>query len=208
MNVFEAIKKRRSIRKFKATTLSGEHIDKLIDAARLAPSGSNVQPWRFMIVKDKDLKAKLRKASFDQKFIEEAPIVIVCCGDLLSWKRTKEHVQETLRIINFKFSKESVEELMKKADKACDGEIHERIPSALLNVAIAIEHIVLEAVELGLGSCWVRLFDEKKVKQVLDLPEHLFVVALIPVGVSDEEPAPRPRLSLSEIILPIKRGNN
>ncbi len=55
---------------------------------------------------------------------------------------------------------------------------------------------------MGLGSCWVRLFDEKKVKEALDLPEHLFVVALLPLGVPDEEPEPRPRLSLSEIMLP------
>ena len=66
----------------------------------------------------------------------------------------------------------------------------ERIPTTMLNVAIAIEHIVLEAVELGLGSCWIRLFDEKKIKQTLNLPVHLCVVAILPIGIPDEDPPP------------------
>ena len=101
-------------------------------------------------------------------------------------------------------SKECENALMDRADRAVLAEMHERIPSTLLNVAIAIEHIVFEAVELGLGSCWIRLFDEKKIRQLLDLPEDLCVVALLPVGVPDEEPKPRPRLSSSAITLSIK----
>jgi nitroreductase len=89
--------------------------------------------------------------------------------------------------------------LTERSQKAVNAEMKERIPSTLLNVSIAIEHIVLEAVELGLGSCWVRLFDEKMVKQILDLPSHIIVVALLPVGVPDEKPLPRPRLPRSSI---------
>jgi nitroreductase len=59
--------------------------------------------------------------------------------------------------------------------------------------------MVLEAVELGLGSCWVRLFDEEKAKQAMGLPDNLCVVALLPVGVPDEEPEARPRLPSSTI---------
>lgn len=204
MNIFEAIRKRRSIRKFKPTPLSEQQIERLIEAARLAPSGCNVQPWRFIIVKDKKLKHELREASYNQKFIEDAPIVIVCCGDLLSWKKTREHTQDVLKRGDVSLSKECENALMKRVDKAVLAEMHDRIPTTLLNVAIAIEHIVLEAVELGLGSCWVRLFDENKIKQLLGLPEHLCVVALLPVGVPDEEPKPRPRLPSSAITLPIK----
>jgi len=101
-------------------------------------------------------------------------------------------------------SRECENALMSRVDKAVSAEIHDRTPTTLLNVAIAIEHMVLEAVELGLGSCWVRLFDEKKVKQLLALPEHFRVVALLPVGVPNEEPKPRPRLPPSAITLPTK----
>ncbi len=203
LRVLEAIRKRRSIRRFKTTPLSEQQIERLIEAARLAPSGCNVQPWRFIIVKDKELKHGLHEASFNQKFIEDAPIVIVCCGDLLSWKKTREHTQEVLNRGDVSLSKECENALMDRVNRAILAEMHERTPSTLLNVAIAIEHVVLEAVELGLGSCWVRLFDEKKIRQLLDLPEHLCVVALLPVGVPDEEPKPRPRLSSSVITLPI-----
>jgi nitroreductase len=154
-----------------------------------------------LIVKSKQLKKKLRQASFNQKFVEDAPIVIVCCGDLMSWKATGERAQEALNKGNINLSDECEMALKDRIDRAVAAEIHERIPSTLLNVAIAIEHIVLEAVELGLGSCWIRLFDENKIRQLLNLPEQICVVAILPVGVPDEEPAPRSRLPLSDLIL-------
>jgi nitroreductase len=203
LDVFEAIGERRSIRKFKDELLSEKQIEQLLEAARRAPSGCNAQPWRFVIVKNKQIKKKLRQASFDQKFVEEAPVVIVCCGDLLSWKSTRERTQELSEKGNIELSDECETALNDRIDRAVAAEIHERIPSTLLNVAIAIEHIVLEAVELGLGSCWVRLFDENRIKKLLNLPDHVCVVALLPVGVPDEEPALRPRLPLSELVLQI-----
>lgn len=199
MDVLEAIQRRRSIRKFKNTTLSNDMIENLIEAARVAPSGSNVQPWRFIIVKDERLKAELCRAAFDQEFVKDAPVVIVCCGDLLSWKRARDQTQELINRDDIHLKKESEKALMERAEKAASAEMRERIPTTLLNVAIATEHIVLEAVELGLGSCWVRLFDEEKAKQAMSLPDNLCVVALLPVGVPDEEPEARPRLPKSTI---------
>lgn len=204
MEVLDAIRKRRSIRKFKGAPLSEQKIAKLIEAARLAPSGCNVQPWRFIIAKDRELKRRLCEASFNQKFIEEASIVIVCCGDLLSWKKTKAYTQEILKKEDIRLSRECNNALMERIDKAVSAGMQERIPTTLLNVAIAIEHMVLEAVELGLGSCWVRLFDEKKVKALLGLPENIHAIALLPVGVPDEEPEARPKLPPEAITLPIK----
>jgi nitroreductase len=201
MDVFDAISKRRSVRKFKPELLSERQIEQLLEAARLSPSGCNIQPWRFLVVKDKKCKHKLCEAAFNQKFVEEAPIVIVCCGDLSSWKKTGHRTQELLSIKDVHLNKETEEALMDRVDRAVLAELQERIPTTLLNVAIAVEHIVLEAVELGLGSCWVRLFDENKVKQALDLDNNLCVVALLPVGVPDEEPDARSRLPLSSIVL-------
>ena len=201
MDVLEAIQKRRSIRKFKTTPLTSEQINNLLEAARLAPSGCNVQPWRFIVVNDTQLKTKLCEASFDQQFIKDAPIVIVCCSDLHSWKESKEKTQELLNRADINLGEKCEKALMERVEKATADSTHERIPSAMLNVAIAIEHIVLTAVELGLGSCWVRLFDEKKVKQILKLPEYVFAVALLPIGIPDEDPPARPRLPLPKIIL-------
>ena len=147
------------------------------------------------------MKLGLCKASFNQQFVGDAPVVIVCCGDLLSWKETKERSQELLAHVDVQLTNDCKYALMKRIDKAINAKMHERIPTTLLNVAIAIEHMVLEAVELGLASCWVRLFDGEKIRQLLALPENLYVVALLPIGVPDEEPKPRPRMPASAIIV-------
>ncbi|MGZ4933397.1 MAG: nitroreductase family protein [Halobacteriota archaeon] len=74
-------------------------------------------------------------------------------------------------------------------------------PSAVFNVAISVEHIVLRALDFGLGTCWIRLFDEHKIRAVFGWDERTHVVVLLPVGYPAEAPAPRPRRALEEIIL-------
>jgi nitroreductase len=81
MNVFEAIKERRSIRSFKEQDVKEEDIEMLIEAARWAPSAGNIQPWEFIIVRRHDLREELAEAAFGQAFVEEAPIVIVVCAN-------------------------------------------------------------------------------------------------------------------------------
>ncbi|MCD6593424.1 nitroreductase family protein [Candidatus Bathyarchaeota archaeon] len=81
MDVFEAIKTRRSIRAFTEEEVSDEEIEKILDAARWAPSAGNIQPWMFVIVRDPKRKRRLSEAALNQLFIEEAPVVIVVCAD-------------------------------------------------------------------------------------------------------------------------------
>jgi nitroreductase len=81
MNVLEAVKGRRSIRAFKSQNVSAEIIEKLVDAARWAPSAGNIQPWEFIIVRKPEIKKALADAALDQTFIEEAPVVIVVCAN-------------------------------------------------------------------------------------------------------------------------------
>lgn len=81
LDVFEAIKKRRSIRAFAREDVSKEEVEKLLDAARHAPSAGNIQPWEFIVIRDFKIKRKLSMAALDQKFIEEAPVVIVVCAN-------------------------------------------------------------------------------------------------------------------------------
>ncbi len=81
MDVFEAIRKRRSIRAFTREDVSKEDIEKLIDAARYAPSAGNIQPWEFIIVRDSKIKRKLSIAALNEIFIAEAPVVIVVCAN-------------------------------------------------------------------------------------------------------------------------------
>ena len=81
MNVFEAIKERRSIRSFKEQDVKEKDIEMLIEAAMWAPSAGNIQPWEFIIVRRHDLKEELAEAAFGQAFVEAAPLVIVVCAN-------------------------------------------------------------------------------------------------------------------------------
>lgn len=81
MDVLEAIKGRRSIRAFKKAGVSEEIIEKLVDAARWAPSAGNIQPWEFIIVRKPEIKRGLAEAALGQSFIEEAPVIFVVCAN-------------------------------------------------------------------------------------------------------------------------------
>jgi len=81
LDVFEAIKTRRSIRAFTQEEISEEEVERILDAARQAPSAGNIQPWIFVVVRRSDMKRRLSKAALNQFFIEEAPVVIVVCAD-------------------------------------------------------------------------------------------------------------------------------
>ncbi|MCW4052323.1 MAG: nitroreductase family protein [Candidatus Bathyarchaeota archaeon] len=81
MEVFEAIRNRRSVRSFKKAEVSDEDLARLIEAASCAPSAGNIQPWEFIVVRDPQLRHELSVAALEQSFIEEAPVAVVVCAD-------------------------------------------------------------------------------------------------------------------------------
>ncbi|MDD1725510.1 MAG: nitroreductase family protein [Euryarchaeota archaeon] len=196
----DAIEKRRSIRKFKRDPVPDEYIMALIEAARLAPSASNTQPWRFKIVSDDKTKAKLAEAAYHQSFVAQAPVVLVCCADLRGYF-------EGISARSQEFGKEgALEETMLRILRGRAEQLHtmnaqELVKAISFNVAIAVEPIVLRALDFGLGSCWVRMLDEKKIKDIFGWDNNIHVVALLPLGYPDEAPTPRKRRAIEEIIL-------
>lgn len=166
MSVLEIIRKRRSVRKYKGNLIPRDVLLRVLEAARLAPSGKNYQPWKFIIVQDEGLKGKVAKASAEQYFIAEAALIIVACG----------------------FPDNSYSRL---------GRYMKSWP---VDVAIALEHLILQAEEEGLGTCWIGSFEEKEVKALLNIPEEVRVLALTPLGYPDQTPSGRGRKSLDEII--------
>lgn len=200
MTTREAIAMRRSIRKFKPDPVPAEVLGELLDAARLAPSGCNAQPWRFKIVTDDETKGKLARAAHDQPFIAKAPVVLVCCADIRGYLEGMVSSTEDLGKIGA-VEDRVVKIILNSSNSMKEMPLEQVGPRIALNVAIAVEHIALRAIDFGLGSCWVRLFDERAVKVIFGWDSNLHVVALLPLGYPDESPAPRRRRALEEIIL-------
>ena len=164
MDVSAAIRQRRSVRAYKAVEVEEEKLKKILEAARLSPSASNRQGWKFIVVRNKDTKKKLARAAFGQSFIGEAPVVMVACG-------TESN-----------------------AVMACGQ------PTHTVDVSIACAFMILQACELGLGTCWIGAFEEDGVKRILEIPKSVRVVAMIPLGYPDEDPSPRSRKDIEQIV--------
>ncbi|MBC7092328.1 MAG: nitroreductase family protein [Nitrososphaeria archaeon] len=141
MDVFEAIQKRRSVRKYLDKEVPMELILKVLEAGRLAPSAHNSQPWHYIIVTDPEKRKKIAESGKWAGFLKNTPVVIVGCGD------------------------------------------PEASPNwYMVDVTISMQNMVLEATELGLGTCWVGSFDQDTVKKLLNIPEKYKVVALLALG--------------------------
>jgi len=164
MDVIKAIRSRRSIRSYKDKPIEDEKLKAILESARLSPSASNRQERKFVVVTDKAMREKLVDAAHGQRFVGQAPVVIVACAT------------ETTHIM------------------PCEE------PSYPIDMAIAVDHITLEAVEQGLGTCWIGAFKQDEVKKLLGIPDNVRVVALLPLGYPDGTPDPRPRKSLDEIV--------
>jgi nitroreductase len=193
----DIIASRRSIRKFRQEDISAATVRLLLDAARLAPSGSNLQPARFIVAQLPAAKEALGRYT-PYKFIVKAAVVFVCCADLTAITTRERRVGELLQEGAF----EGVDMDMNDASAANPVMDAAAVRAYLsMNVAIAIEHIVLKAVDLGLGSCWLGRFDRDKVKEFLSLDESIYPVVLLPVGHPDQSPKARPRFALDKLLL-------
>ena len=199
MELLDAMNARRSIRKFKLDPIPDALVTKLIEAAQLTPSGSNIQPTRFVVIKSAAVRAQLSEAT-PLPFVGQAPIVIACCVDLDSLSDMSTRARELMEagaFVDTPLDKMDLESYAKrKPAEPAAAEAYLR-----LNAAIALDHLTLRAVDLGLGTCWVMMFNQKKVKQILGLGENYNVVALLPVGYPDQNPKARPRIELSHILL-------
>jgi nitroreductase len=175
MDVMEAIKSRRSVRKYTADSVSDSDIETVLDAARWAPSWANKQCVRWIVVKDPDTKARLADTLSSTNpagdAVRTVPVVLVACA-------------ETGRAG------------FKKGEAVTDkGDYW-----YMFDVASAAQSLMLAAVELGLATVHVGLFDAKKAEAILGVPEGIRVVELIPLGHPAEQPEGPGRKELGEIV--------
>jgi len=162
MKILDAVKDRRSIRKFLPKQIPQDILEKLKEALIWAPSAGNLQARKFYFVFNKSIKEKLSQAALNQGFIAKAPLVIVACTD--------SHI------------------------KLHYGERGVKLYT-IQDVSASIMGMMLVAHEEGLGSVWVGAFDEKQASEILNLPENLRPVAIIPVGYPSSIPSAPSRVT-------------
>ncbi len=164
MDVAKAIRDRRSVRSYEKKGIPQDVLLKVLEAARLAPSANNRQPWKFVVVREAAKRAALAKAAKEQQFVAEAPVVIAAVA------------LEPERVMT------------------CG------VPTYAVDLAIAVDHITLAAVQQGLGSCWIGAFYQEDVKKILKIPAEYKVAALLTLGYPRDQARFKNRKSLDEIV--------
>lgn len=161
MKFLELVNRRYSLRKYADTPVPRDILERCLEAARLAPSACNSQPWHFIVVDQEPLRTQLATAAFSglytmNAFAKAAPVLVAA---------VREHSRATAAL----------------------GGAFRGVQYGLIDVAIACEHLVLQAVEEGVGSCWLGWFNEKAVKRLLGIPRTNRVDTIISLGYPAEE---------------------
>lgn len=174
MELKQIIEERRSIRKYAGKPVEREKINACLQAARLAPSACNSQPWHFIVLDDPKVKEAFCKEAFSgvynmTKFAAAAPVLVAVVSDKGNFAS---------RIGNF----------------------FRRTEFYLVDQGISCEHFVLRAHDLGLGTCWIGWLNSDKAEKFLGLPKGKKVEHLLAVGYPAENPEPRPRKPFEEMV--------
>ncbi len=161
MALLDLLKHRKSVRHFVDRPVEREKIMMCLEAARLAPSACNSQPWKFIVVDDRQLKNKLCDAAFSgiysmNSFCKMAPVIVVIISE-------------------------------KSNFSARIGGMFRGTKYYLIDIGIAVEHFILEAEDLGLGTCWIGWFNEQAVKPILNIPQQKKIDIVIALGYYDSE---------------------
>ena len=164
MELKDAILQRKSIRGYKDTPVPEDKLKAVLEAARMAPSGANRQPWKFVVVTDAEKREKLGMAAGGQAQVRQAPVVIAAVAT-------------------------SPANMM-----MCE------VPGAPVDLSIAVTHMMLAAVEQGLGTCWIGAFKQETAKDILNVPELCKIIALLTLGYPDDEGRPKTRKELNDIV--------
>jgi nitroreductase len=174
--MMKQILERRSIRKYLDKPVDDGAVMELLEGARLAPSGSNTQPWHFIIIRDPELKRELAKASHGQEWMLSAPVFIACVADVRARIKDEGEIG-----IDEESPRHAVKQIIR-------------------DTSIAVEHIVLEAIDHGLGTCWVAWFIQDEIRPLLGLARDKYLVCILTLGHPAEEPPQRERHQLKDIV--------
>jgi len=164
MEFHDIIKKRYSVRGYQSKEVEKEKLEKVLDAARLAPTAVNKQPFQLIVIETRGREEEL-KTIYPAEWFTEAPLVICACAvKSESWTRR-------------------------------DGRNYVEV-----DTAIAMDHLILQATELGLGTCWIAAFNVEAAREVLKVPDDVEPLLFTPLGYPDAEPRGMGRKKLDELV--------
>lgn len=164
MEFSELIKLRYSVRAYKADPVEEDKLNQVLEAARLAPTAANRQPFQIIVIRTAGREDELRKI-YPRDWFAKAPLVICACGiPAQTWVRS-------------------------------DGKNYSDV-----DVAIAMDHLILAAANLGLGTCWTAAFDPAAARKILQLPEGVEPIAFTPLGYPADSLRPKQRKPLAELV--------
>jgi nitroreductase len=207
-DILDVLVSRKSIRRYKPDPVPEEMIDKILEAARWAPTGENYQPWRFIVIRDPETKNKI--GDLARLGSGSRMTTWYCLGEMQErFTKIKDPVKRA-EVLRFMYSGE-VSEFAKHAPLviAVIGTLMEGSVDVPYDLSAAIENILLEAHSLGLGACWVHgpvasTRDAKKFKEILDIPTGMGeykVIAYVAIGFPKEQrKPPRPKLPLEDLV--------
>jgi nitroreductase len=197
MDTFDAIYQRRSIKQYDAEhKLSPEEETKLLEAAIQAPTSFNIQHWRFVIVRDANLRQKIR-AEFgnDQAQMTDASLLIIMTADTNAWKKNPERYWKNA-------PKDIADLLVNWMAPFHEGREWLQRDEAQRSIGMAMQTLMLAAKSMGYDSCPMIGFDIEKVAELINLPEDHVMGPMVAIGKGTKDPWPKPgQLSLGEVVV-------
>jgi len=177
----QAIRERRATPSFDGVPIPPEDLRRIIDAGLAAPSGYNIQPWRFVVVQTPEGKRRLRGASYNQAKVEEASAVIVACGDADGWRRDLDLMIQQGREGGMPegYAAQARTSVTNYLSSFSSDEMHGWLNKMVM---IAFTQMMLMAEVMGYDTAPMEGFEQTKVHEVLRLPMSFWVVALLGVG--------------------------
>ncbi len=185
MDTFDAIKERRSVKHYDPNhKLSEDEIEKLMSLAVLSPTSFNMQNWRFVLVKDPEIRKKIRTASWDQAQVTDSSLLLVICADLKSWKKEPAQYWKDA-------PKEARDFLVPAMGMFYEGKEQLQRDEAMRSCGIAAQTIMLAAKSMGYDSNPMIGFDPEKVGQLIKLPEDHVITMMMAIGKQVKPAMPR-----------------
>ena len=196
MDTLTAIETRRAVKHYNPDhEMTEPEINRLLSLAIMAPTAFNIQNWRFVLVRDPELRKKIRKVAWDQAQVEEASLLIILCADLKSWEKAPERYWRNAPQAAQDF-------LLPAIDQYYRGRETVQRDEAMRSCGIAAQTIMLAAKSMGYDSCPMDGFDFDAVGKLINLPEDHVIAMFVAVGKAIGEANPRGgQLPLSEVVI-------